>query len=105
MSGTIIDILLIAYIVVSVIDVSGIIQEMEESLGKWLKIRAHIPKPFSCSYCMTHHISVVYLLAVGEFTLVNWCIVFTVAYFCPVYAEIMGIIRDWLTWLLRKVSR
>lgn len=72
------DLLFLALITVFIIDYSGVIQSLEEGLQKWLKMpnRAHIPKPFSCSLCMTFWLGLFYLLITAHFSLMG------VAYVC-----------------------
>lgn len=64
------NLLFLSLIIVFIIDYSGIVQEVEEVLQKWLKMpnKAHIPKPFSCSLCMTWWTGLIYLIIAGQFT-------------------------------------
>lgn len=78
-----ITILLIGVVMVNLIDLSGFIDSVEWWLSRTLNIKARIPKPFSCSYCMTHHIAVLYLLIAGHLTLLNYVFVLLVAYLTP----------------------
>ncbi len=85
---------MIATAIVHLIDLSGFIGEMEQLLTKWLNVKAHIPKPFSCSYCMTHHIGLLYLLFTGNVTLTNYLILLTLAYLTPVIGSVMMLMKD-----------
>lgn len=62
-----INLLIIAWLCVFVIDFSGFIDEIEK-LMKRMHPLFRVPKPFSCSLCMTWWMSLVYLLIVGKFT-------------------------------------
>lgn len=62
--------LILTCIIVFIIDLSGIITEMENILSKWLKAKILIPKPFSCSLCLTWWIGLLYLLVYGKFTII-----------------------------------
>ena len=66
----ILKLLILTCIIVFVIDLSGIIDEMEKILSKWLKAKILIPKPFSCSLCLTWWIGLLYLLVYGEFNII-----------------------------------
>jgi hypothetical protein len=77
------NLLLIAVIIVNLIDLSGFIDEIEKGLSKWLHINAHIPKPFSCSYCLTHWVGLIYLIASGQITLANYAILLVICFLTP----------------------
>lgn len=65
----IINLLIITIIICFIVDLSGFIQEMEGILSKWLKFKVHIPKPFSCSLCLSFWCNLIYLLISHHFTL------------------------------------
>lgn len=101
------NLLLITLIVVHLIDLSGFIQTIKRTI---LKLLGRPPqdfslKPFDCSYCMTHHISVIYLLCIHQFTLINYVIVLSLAFMTPVIKDLMIYLKDLLTvfvdWLYR----
>lgn len=99
------DLLLITICVVIVIDLSGIIDDVETKLSKWLKCRIAIPKPWSCSFCMSHHISLVYLLCVGELTLPLYALILLLAFLTnPIYNTLL-FIRDLLNSIVDKLYK
>jgi hypothetical protein len=69
----VINLLIIEIVAVFVIDYSGFIQEMEKYLTKWLKspIPLKIPKPASCSLCMTFYSGLIYLIISHNFTFIS----------------------------------
>ena len=71
------DLFAILIISVLVIDISGFVHSIKAAIGKYLGISPNSfrIKPFDCSFCMTFWISMIYLLVVGRFTLVNIAIV------------------------------
>ena len=71
------DLFSILIISVLVIDISGFVHSIKAAIGKFLGISPNSfrIKPFDCSFCMTFWISMIYLLVVGRFTLVNIAIV------------------------------
>ena len=66
----ILDLFLITTIICFIIDISGIIESIEWWLYKWLKVNCKIPKPFSCSLCMTFWMGLIWI-SIFEFTLFN----------------------------------
>lgn len=92
------NLFLIALICVIIIDVSGFVEELELILAKWLKVsKVRIPKPFSCSLCMTWWSSLVYLICVGGLTLLNVAVALLLAALTPVIGGIVFNLRDTLT--------
>lgn len=97
----ILDLLQITFIIVFIIDISGFIDEAEIMLGKWLKGKVIIPKPFSCSLCMSWWVNLVYLLCVGQFTLTNITIVAIFAILTPVISTFVIWLREMLIVLIQ----
>lgn len=64
-----IDLLIIACLWVFVLDLSGFIDHLEAGLSRWLGVRCRIPRPFSCSLCMTWWTGLAYLLIVNKLML------------------------------------
>lgn len=62
--------LILTSIIVFIIDLSGFIDEVERILSKWIKAKVLIPKPFSCSLCISWWIGLLYLLVYGKFTII-----------------------------------
>ena len=100
-----INLLLIQFIIVNIIDVSGFIQEAEKGLSKWLKIKAKIPKPFSCSYCSTFWCGLIYLIATGNLSLLTGSILLLIASLTPVTLEVVYLFRDILLKALKLISK
>lgn len=86
--------LLTAIIWVNLLDLSGFIEEVEKILGKWLGIKAHVPKPFSCSYCMLHHSWLIYLLVTGQWTLANYAMLLLVCFLTPEINDICVLFKQ-----------
>ena len=97
-----IKLFLITLIIVFIIDISGVISQLEETLSKWLKGKARIPKPFSCSLCLTWWVGLAYLLIVGKFTLLGIATVAIFAHLSGVLASLLICIRETLLWLIEK---
>lgn len=92
---TLINLLIIQLLIVFIIDLSGIIEELEKMLAKWLKAhKVHIPKPFSCSLCSTWWIGLLYLIIIGKFTIPMIGYVALLAYLTPVAYNFLLMIKE-----------
>lgn len=57
------ELLVITVIVCYIVDITGIVDSIKSALKSWLKIKGDVHlKPFDCSLCMTHWISLIYVL-------------------------------------------
>lgn len=94
------NIILIQVLVCYLIDLSGFIQSLERGLGKILKYKVEIPKPFSCSLCTGWWVGLSYLLFSGNLTLYY---VVTVAIVSFLSKNISGLLR-WFSEVLTKIE-
>ena len=89
------NLFLIAIIWVVILDISGFIGELEVMLAKWLRAKAvRIPKPFSCSFCMTWWSALLYIILNHHFTLVWITVSLLMAYLTPVFYNLLILIRE-----------
>lgn len=93
------DLFSILIICVLVIDISGFVHSIKVAIGKYLGISPNSfrIKPFDCSFCMTFWISVIYLLVVGRFTLVNIAVVLLLCCLTTPLKNLVMSARDKLT--------
>ena len=93
------DLFSILIISVIVIDISGFVHSIKAAIGKYLGISPNSfrIKPFDCSFCMTFWISLIYLLVVGRFTLVNIAIVLLLCCLTTPLKNLVMSVRDKLT--------
>ena len=96
----IVQLLLLQIIICFIIDLSGIIQSIESGLGRWLKCKITIPRPFSCSLCMGWWLGLLFIIITGHFTLPYIAIVAGFSFFSK---NITGFIR-WVSDLLIKIE-
>lgn len=90
-----INILLISIIMVFIIDLSGIIDEMEHALAKWLnKKEVHIPKPWSCSLCTSFWTGLLYLILTNTFTIPTITYVCMIAFLTPVTNAFLTLLKN-----------
>ena len=104
-----IDILLIAFIVVAVLDISGFYDEVYLIAKKWLtggKFTSEVNyiKPWSCSLCMTHHIALIYVIIAGAFSLGMWAYIMFVALFTPVIKEVIMFVKHFILKLFSELT-
>lgn len=74
---------MITFICVYIIDLSGVIDELEDIIGKWLKCKIKIPKPFSCSLCSSWWLGLLYIIIMGKFTILNIAFVAFLSFLTP----------------------
>lgn len=72
----ILGLFVIAAAFVFAIDYCGFLGEIERYLGIVLKskVQLRIPKPFSCSLCMTFWTGLIYLMIVGKLSFISFLI-------------------------------
>lgn len=97
--GFVTDLFSILIISVIVIDISGFVHSIKAAIGKFLGISPNSfrMKPFDCSFCMTFWVSLIYLLVVGRFTLVNIAIVLLLCCLTTPLKNLVMSVRDKLT--------
>ena len=96
------DLFSILIISVLVIDISGFVHSIKVAIGKYLKISPNSfrIKPFDCSFCMTFWVSLIYLLVVGRFSLVNIAIVLLMCCLTtPLKNLVMSLIDKLTKWM------
>lgn len=89
----------ILIICVLVIDISGFVHSIKAAIGKYLGISPNSfrIKPFDCSFCMTFWVSMIYLLVVGRFTLLNIAVVLLLCCLTTPLKNLVMSVRDKLT--------
>lgn len=106
MNTIITNLFLIQFIIVNIIDISGFIQEMESMIARWLKVKSvHIPKPFSCSYCLTWWTGLIYLMVTGNLTLIYTAILLMICALSTTTADIIYLLKDIITKIIQTISR
>ena len=97
--GFVTDLFSILIINVIVIDISGFVHSIKAAIGKFLGISPNSfrIKPFDCSFCMTFWVSLIYLLVVGRFTLLNIAIVLLLCCLTTPLKNLVMSVRDKLT--------
>lgn len=97
-------IFLIAVICVSIIDISGFIQNIEEFLTRLLGFKVRIPKPFSCSLCSTFWASVIYAVFTNNFNLPVIAYALVMSILTPVISDVIWTVRDFLGFVVAWIN-
>lgn len=101
-----VNLLLIGFIMVNLIDLSGFMVEMKKGLWKFLFKKKvpldsiEIPKPFSCSYCMTWWSGLIYLLIIWKLSLFNIATLLLICFLTPIIGSLEILVKDCLSSLL-----
>ena len=94
----ILDLFLITIIICFIIDISGIVDTIEWWLSKWLKVTCKVPKPFSCSLCMTFWVGLIWI-SIFDFTLLNFVYVCLFATLSEQISNMIIIIKQLVQWV------
>lgn len=99
------ELLLICCIVVNIVDISGFMDTVKGWICKVLNRpqQEYSIKPFDCSYCMTHHIGLLWMLIGGGFSLGNYAFLLILCCFTPVIKDIIILIKDIMSMLIDKI--
>lgn len=101
----IIDLLIIVSIIVFIIDYSGFIHELEDSIAKWMNVRkVIIPKPFSCSLCLSWWVGLIYIIVKG-FTLLDLLYLVLLCVMIPMIGNVMFLLREVGIWITNKIQK
>lgn len=117
--NTLFNLFLITLIICFIVDCSGFIDDGLKPLAarfvnrkSTIKVKPEdisIPKPFSCSLCMTFWTGIIYLICISEFTLVNLIFVVILAFLSSNISGFMFLIKDILAtiemWLQKLINK
>ena len=107
--NTIINILLITLIVVFIVDLSGIIDTLKYWIWKkFVKYGDYHNlqlKPLDCSLCMTWWINLIYIIAIGKFTIPYLAFISLCSLLSSKIADIEQYIEDLLTYIINKLYK
>lgn len=97
----------IAFITCFIIDYSGFVDELENILTIITKstFKIHIPKPLSCSLCMTFWACLIYLIFFGICSITNIAVVCLVAASTAIITPLMVLIRDFIINIIIKLNK
>lgn len=106
--NTLLYLALIQFILVVIIDDSGVIQDILRwfssllTKGKIVKDNYSL-KPFTCSYCMTFWCGMIYLFVIGKLTIPYIAFVLFLSSMVTITKELINLLRDLIIRLINKI--
>lgn len=97
------NLILIQLIVVIIIDISGIVQSVESTIARALKLKSVSIHLIECSFCINHWVGLLYLLLTGSLSLETYCFVLILSFFTTVTKELMYCVRDNIIKVINKL--
>lgn len=92
-----INIICLAFVVAYIVDISGIVDSIKWALGRWLNIKVGRLKPIDCSLCMTWWVGLIYIIAIGEFSIyTTLCVAMTSALSAQI-SDTINLLRGLIT--------
>lgn len=101
------NLIIIAFLAVFIVDYSGFIEEMDKALTKVLKSKfsLHIPKPFSCSLCLTWWCGLIYLIIAGGLSFVSLGVLGLLCCLTPELLSIIHFVKDIVNKVFDTIER
>lgn len=97
--------LILAWVVVFVIDLSGFTDAWRDALTRALHLHELRPlKPFDCSLCMTWWVTLIYPICTGDFSLLTIATAAALAFMSSTISRLALFIYDTLMWVINKVT-
>lgn len=101
---------LIAFICVFIVDISGAIDSLKSGL-KWIFTKGKMKgsdyrlKPFDCSLCTTFWVSILYLLITGTFTIKYLALVCLICTFCEIIKSAILLVEDTVKKIIQLIYK
>lgn len=89
-----VNLIALSAVVAYITEVSGIIDNLKYALGRWLGITVSRLKPLDCSLCMTWWCGLIYIICVGECSVINIAVVALLSALAHNIAEVIMLISD-----------
>lgn len=99
---------LIQFIIVSIIDDSGVIDSIKYGLS-YILTKGKIPtsdyriKPLDCSYCMNFWCGLIYLFIIGQFNIPYIAFVLLLSGLTPITKDLINLVRDLFIKAINKI--
>lgn len=97
------DLILIQIICVNIVDISGVVEHIENAIARVLSLKRVKLYFLRCSYCVSHFFSVIYLLFNGALSLKTYAIVLVICFFTNITKDLMWGVRDRLVKIVSKL--
>lgn len=101
----VINLIVITFVIVYVIDISGFIQDgIEPMLARFFHVhQVRLKKPWNCSRCQTLWIGLLYILLTGHLTILSAGFVFMLSYATPIFNNLEIAMLDLMIKLTNKI--
>lgn len=101
----ILNLIILQFIVVFIVDLSGVMTHIKKGIWKWLKgkdkpYKEFSFKPFDCSLCSVWWTGLIYLLITHSFTIPYIAFVALLAFLASTSATLLQLLKDSLDTLL-----
>ena len=103
LANVITDLILIQVICVNIVDISGVVQHIENAIARMLSLKRVSIYLLNCSYCVTHWCCVIYLLFNGALSLKTYAIVLVLCFLTSITKDLLWGVRDRLVKLVSKL--
>lgn len=105
------NLLIMQLILVFILDLSGIMIDIKKTIWRFIYGKATINlshklnlKPIDCSLCSFHHLALIYIVVLGDFSILNYGYICLLAFMTPVTGSLLLNIKDFLTRLINKIQ-
>lgn len=99
------DLFLLAWVVVFIIDLSGIVESIKGALGRWLGGKIRPLRPFDCSLCMVWWCGLAYALLTHRLTLGVIAYIALLAYLTIPMRSFAEVVAEILDTLIAKAEK
>lgn len=89
-----VNLIALSAVIAYITEVSGIIDNLKYALGRWLGVTVSRLKPLDCSLCMTWWCGLIYIICVGECSVINIAFVALLSALAHNIAEGIMLISD-----------
>lgn len=97
--------ILISIFWIFIIDLSGIVNSIQHGLSKWVGKTLFIPRPWSCSLCLTFWTGLAYLIIYGYLNLLGLAALAMVSVMTPQVKDIIIMMKDIITSIITYIYK
>lgn len=102
MNKVVFDMLMTAFVVVFIVDMSGFSDTLCKLWARFLNVRAvNSVKPFTCSLCMTWWCCLIVAIADHSFTFTTVAMAAALAFMAEIIGHVMMMVRELLAAIIR----
>ena len=98
-----VNLIALSAVVAYITEVSGIIDNLKYALGRWLGVTVSRLKPLDCSLCMTWWCCLIYIICIGECSVINIAVVALLSALAHNIAEGIMLISDSISLGIDKI--